>query len=112
MEQVLLVFDPALEVDVAAMAAEWAADAEVAPYLAGAPVVRRDGATTFHLDLMELVVIPLAVNVASTVLIDIAQRLVKKARGTGDAAATVEPGPGGERVVIVTGGQSADQIDS
>ena len=114
-EQVLLVFDPALGVDAAVLAAEWAGDPEAKQYLAGEPVVRRDRATAFHAGLMELVVIPLAVNVASTVLIDISIRLVKKvrkARGGAEVRAAVEQAPSGEKVVLVTEGQSADQIDS
>lgn len=115
MEQVLLVFDPALGVDAAVLAAEWAGDPEAKQYLAGEPVVRRDRATAFHAELMELVVIPLAVNVASTVLIDISIRLVKKVRkasGGAEVRAAVEQAPSGEKVVLVTEGQSADQIDS
>jgi hypothetical protein len=83
--QVQLIFDPALEVDARAVAALWAADPEAAAVMSGRPEVRREKPATYLPEVMELVVIPLAVNVASTVLIDIATRLFRKYRPEGGA---------------------------
>lgn len=85
MPDVQLIFDPALDVDAHAVAALWAADPEAMKLMSRQPEVRREKPTTYLPEVMELVVIPLAVNVASTVLIAIANRLYRKYRPEGGA---------------------------
>jgi len=85
--RVQLVFDPSLEVDARAFAALWADDPEAKAVMDGQPEVRRDKPATYMPPMMELVVIPLAVNVASTVLVGLATRIYHKYRPDSDARA-------------------------
>jgi hypothetical protein len=100
--QVVLVFDPSLDVDASAMAEQWANDEEVRDNLAGAPGVRQQPATTYHLPgVIEYVVIPLAVNLGSSGLIAITQRLLEKLRpGAKAAIEVIDTSDGGKAVVV------------
>jgi hypothetical protein len=103
-EHVVLVFDPALEVDAKAVAAEWAIDPEAQQYLAGEPEVRQERTASYDFSLLDGVLLPLATNVASTILTDLAVRLYHKVKGPKDKAqvkAAVERAPSGELVVVI-----------
>ena len=115
MVQALLVFDSALGVDVHAMAEEWANDQEAQQYLAGTPQGRRAPAAAYDLSVLTDVVLPLATNVASTVLIAIAVRLYKKVRGLKDdvpVEASPKELPGGGTVIVIIERQPTGQPNS
>jgi hypothetical protein len=108
--QVQLEFDPALKVDANEIAQLWAEDPEASKLLGGPPIVRRERVDSYDLPtVIELVVIPLAVNVASTVLIDLATRLYGKYRpGHRADVKAVELAEEGQRALIVKGSADAD----
>jgi hypothetical protein len=80
---VQLMFDPSLEVDAGAVAALWADDPEAAAIMAGPPEVRVEQSVTYLPTVVEFVVIPLTVNLASTVLIALAGRIYRQYRPDG-----------------------------
>ena len=83
MTHIQLIFDPSLKVDARAVAALWADDPEAAAIMAGPPEVRRERPVTYLPTLVEFVVIPLAVNLGSTVLIELTARIYRKYRPEG-----------------------------
>ena len=85
MTHIQLIFDPSLKVDARAVAALWADDPEAAAIMAGPPEVRRERPVTYLPTLVEFVVIPLTVNLASTVLIDLVVRVYRRYRPDGGA---------------------------
>jgi hypothetical protein len=102
--QVQLEFDPALKVDAREIADLWANDPEARAMLDGPPEVRRRKPATYLPTMVEFVVLPLAVNVASTILIDLTVRLYRKYRPAADppVKAIEEDGDGDVDRVIVT----------
>jgi hypothetical protein len=111
--QVVLVFDPSLEVDASAMAERWANDEEVRDNLAGEPGVRQQPTTTYHLpEVIEYVVIPLAVNLGSSGLIEITRRLLEKYRPGAKASIEVLDSEDGGQTVVITDEDRGDETDS
>jgi hypothetical protein len=84
MVRLAVVLDRDLGIGVDALAAAWDADDE-ARHL-GPAEVEPAGAGVFQPGLIELVAIPLAVNVASGALYDLLKRLITKLRGAGKAS--------------------------
>lgn len=82
----VVVFEPELGVKPAVFVSAWAADAEAASL--GDAVVRPAGRGEFGFELVEWVAIPLAVNLASSVVYDAVKRVVTKLRSRDRASAT------------------------
>jgi hypothetical protein len=104
MVRLAVVLDRDLAIGVDALAAAWDADDE-ARHL-GPAEVEPAAAGVFVPGVVELVAIPLAVNLASGVLYDILKRLIAKVQGPGKASseeleiAEVTTGSG-DRLVVV-----------
>jgi hypothetical protein len=89
--RIVLIFDRSFDVDAKAMAEEWAKDDRVQPHLAGPPTTLRPRPTTYLPGVVEFVVIPLAINLGSSLLIEITKQLLRRHRPGVDAeAANVE----------------------
>lgn len=100
-----MVFEPELEIDPAVFASAWGADEEAARL--GEAGVRPAGRGAFGFELVEWVVIPLAVNLASSVVYDVVKRVIAKVRSRAGASATAPAasgvaGPEWEVVATVT----------
>jgi hypothetical protein len=78
--EVTLLFDPRLGVDTAAMARAWADAPELAGALSGTPSAGTLRSQTYLPGVVEVVLIPLAVNLASSVLFEITLRLLCRQR--------------------------------
>ncbi len=100
--QVQLEFDPDLKVNAREIADLWANDPEARAMLDGPPEVHRRGPSTYLPSLVEFVVLPLAVNVGSTVLIALSTRIYRKYRPGADAAVdtTAEDGDDGDQILV------------
>jgi hypothetical protein len=111
--QVMLMFDPSLAVDATAMSEEWANDNEVRRHLVDPPEVHRQPATTFHLPgLIEYVVVPLAVNLGSSGLIEITKRLLEKYRPGAKVHVEAIETEGGDTTVVITDGEDQEETPS
>jgi hypothetical protein len=75
---VLVALDPALGISAAELAAGWDADEQARALAAAEQEAAPSG--EFFPGLLELIVIPVAVNVASSVLYDLVKRVVRRAR--------------------------------
>jgi hypothetical protein len=103
----LLALDPGLGVSPADMAAGWGADEQASAF--GPAVVETARGQAFLPGALELVVLPVAVNLASNLLYDLVRRIVARSRpsgggggGGGPAFDVVETtNAQGERVLIV-----------
>ncbi|MFI5842679.1 hypothetical protein ACIA8K_23515 [Catenuloplanes sp. NPDC051500] len=78
--ELTLLFDPRLGVDTAAMARAWARAPELAGALAGTPSAVTLRSQSYLPDVVEVVLIPLAVNLASSALFEITVRLLCRQR--------------------------------
>ncbi|SDS86968.1 hypothetical protein [Actinoplanes derwentensis] len=103
MAQIRIVFDPSLKVDAQQLANLWANDPEAKELLAGQPEVHRERPGTFDWQtVVEFLVVPLAVNVASDILVGITTRLYQHYRPGGTAAVSVPEVTGDQdRTVVV-----------
>lgn len=104
MTRLLLVVEPDLGVTAADVAQAW--DRDEAARELGAAAVEEQGGGGFFPGLIELVVVPLAVNLASSVVYDTARRVVDRLRGNGAGSGMeeleyVEHTSGDDRVVVV-----------
>jgi hypothetical protein len=101
--RVLVSLDPSVGVAAEELAAAWNAD----PWSGadGSAGVERVGPGTFLPGVVELVVLPLAVNLVSTVVYERVRGLVGRLRGTAagsvDEVEVIEQGVGADRVLIV-----------
>lgn len=82
MGRLVLAVDPAVGVTPAAVAAAWGAEEETAAL--GPAAVETARAGTLLPGLLELVTIPLAVNLASSVVYDVVRRLLVRSRPKAD----------------------------
>jgi hypothetical protein len=78
--QALVVVDPATKVSAAEFAEWWCAD-DAARRL-GSAVVKPATTAAYGPEILDLVVIPVAVNLASSVLYDLVKRLIARVRGS------------------------------
>lgn len=103
MGQLLLAVDPDVGVEPGRLAAVWDADAEASAL--GRAVLRRSEPGVFLPGLVELVVVPLAVSLTSSVLYDLVRGLLRRCRpGRSDVAdlELVESTTGqGDRLLVV-----------
>jgi len=100
--RLLVAIDPGVEVTPEELAMAWRDDAE-AGSLGAATVEPADG-QQYLPGLMELITIPLAVNVASNIIYDLIRRLVSRVRADRhqeDFEVIEVTTPGGDRVVVV-----------
>ena len=107
MSRLLVALGLGIKVEPAGLAAAWNADTDASAI--GSARVKADGGGEFLPGALELVVVPLAVNVASSALYDLVRRLVKGLRREQDSSQTMElievTTSSGDRVVVVrTGG--------
>ena len=109
MARLLIALDPAAGVKPDELAAAWNADTEAT--VAGTARAEETGGEEFFTGVVELVVIPLLVNVASSAVYDLVKRLVTRLRSDRGK----EPGleitevttRDGDRVVVVRSGGAA-----
>ena len=107
MARLLIALDSGNEVQPAELVAAWNADSEA--QVAGTAQVGEASGSDFFPGVAELVVVPLVVNVGSSVLYDLLKRLVGRLRpdhhgerrGVEFAEVTT---PGGDRVIVVRAG--------
>jgi hypothetical protein len=98
MPRVVIAVDPSSGLTAEELAEAWQEDDEAAAF--GRPIVEGAPTTTYLPGVLELLVIPLAVNLASNVVYELVDRLVTRAR--------VEPGSRLEVEVTVDGGHESD----
>lgn len=101
----LVALDPSAGVEVASFAAAWSGDGE-AQRVGGAAVVTPLPGAVLLPGLVELVVIPLAVNLGSSALYDMVKRLLSasrgpRERGVGDLEIIETSSADGERLLVV-----------
>ncbi|GAA1383944.1 hypothetical protein [Catellatospora chokoriensis] len=84
MDRLLVVVDPEVGVPASAFAAGWGADPRASEI--GPAVVEPSSGEVFLPGLVELVVVPVAVNLATSVLYDLVKRIVTAARKSGSGA--------------------------
>lgn len=101
MARLVVAVDPAVGVEPAALAKAWAGDEEAAAL--GAASLQPSAPGSFFPGLAELIWIPLAVNLASSVVYDLIRRLVVQQRPTVDVLELelAETVSGDDRVVVV-----------
>jgi hypothetical protein len=103
-DRLLVALDSSVGVAAEDLALVWREDPEAA--VLGEPSVGRPGGEVFLPGLLELVVVPLAVNVASTVLYELVRRLVVRSKGkppaeVADLELVESSTAAGDRVVVV-----------
>lgn len=103
MLRVVLAVDPELGVDGASVVAAWQRD-EAAKGIGNA-TVSHEAPGAFLPGVLELVAIPLAVNLASSVLYDVVIRVIGSLRREEDDESALEvvetEGDGGDRIIVV-----------
>ena len=101
MVRVVVAVDPGVGIEPQELAEAWAADAEAASL--GAASLEPTQGGVFLPGVVELVVVPLAVNLASSVLYDVAKRLVASRRpaAAAEVEVVVHERADGDRVVVV-----------
>lgn len=109
MAQIRLVFDPDLKVNAQEIADLWASDPEAREILTGPPEARRERPGVFLPGVVEFVVLPLAVNVASTILIDLTTRIYRRYRPAEMPVVEEIPDGDGDRTVVT---RRPDQEDT
>jgi hypothetical protein len=101
--RVVVTLDPGVDVAAEAFAVAWNADPETEA--AGAAKVEPVGPGSFLPGVVELVVLPLAVNLVSTVLYEQVRNLVNRLRGTTGASVgeveVIEHVSGADRILVV-----------
>jgi hypothetical protein len=110
MGRVVIVVAPGAGFGPEAVASAWNADREASA--AGTAVVEDAGGEVFFPGLVELVAVPLAVNVTSSVVYDLVKKLAGRLRrpGGGDEAQVERPeflevtGGGGDVIIVIRGG--------
>ncbi|WP_433116677.1 hypothetical protein [Micromonospora sp. CA-246542] len=107
MARLVVAVDPALGVEPVTLAKAWDSDEESAAL--GAASVQRAAPETLLPGLAELVLVPLAVNLASGLLYDLVRRLVVQQRPAVDVTELelTETRSGDDRVVVVRVRRSA-----
>jgi hypothetical protein len=101
MVRLVLAVDPDVGVDSAAMVEAWSRDKAAGGL--GSAGVEAQGAGGFLPGPVELVVVPLVVNVAASVVYDVARRVVGRLRGAGgvEELEFIEHSSGEDRVLVV-----------
>jgi hypothetical protein len=101
MARLMVAVDPAVGVEPAALAKAWDADEEAAAL--GAASVQPSTPATYVPGVAELIWVPLAVNLASSVLYDLVRRLLVQQRPAVDVTELelAETTSGDDRVVVV-----------
>jgi hypothetical protein len=106
MGRLLIVVAPDAGIAPEAMAAAWNGDG--AASAAGTARVEASGGDVFFPGLVELVVIPLVVNLASSAVYDLVKKLAARLRPAGGGEPRVEraevPAGGGEVIIVIRGG--------
>ncbi|MEU0547051.1 hypothetical protein [Micromonospora sp. NPDC005979] len=107
MARLVVAVDPAVGVEPVTLAKAWDSDEESAAL--GAASVQQAAPETFLPGLAELVLVPLAVNLASGLLYDLVRRLVVQQRPAVDVTELelTETRSGDDRVVVVRVRRSA-----
>lgn len=100
MGRVLVGLDPALGMSAADLAAGWGADERARAHAAAEQDAAPSG--EFFPGLLELVVLPVAVNLASSVLYGLVKRVIRRARP--------EPPEGGELELLETTTDQGDRL--
>src|SRR5690349_9945229 len=108
MNRLLVAVDPGAEIAPRVLAEAWNADGEASAL--GAARVEAAGPGDFFTGLVELVVIPLAVNLASSVSYDLLKGLITRLRHGRQDAPSVElaeaPAGDGDVVIVVRVGRA------
>lgn len=102
MARLVVAVDPGVGVEVAELARLWNADGEA--LAAGPASTQAESSGTYLPDVNELIMIPLAVNLASNVVYDLVRRLVTRMRAqpsTAEELEIVEQRVGDDRLVAV-----------
>jgi hypothetical protein len=109
MGRVVIVVAPGAELGPGAVAAAWNDDAEASA--AGTAVVEAAGGEVFFPGLVELVVVPLAVNLASSAVYDLVKKLAARLRPDGGQQPEVEQpevsevtAGGGDVIIVIRDG--------
>jgi hypothetical protein len=106
MGRIVIVVAPGAGFGPGAVAAAWNADVETSA--AGTAKVEAAGCEVFFPGLVELVVVPLAVNVASSVAYDLIKKLAGRLRRDGGGEPQVErpevTAGGGDVIIVIRGG--------
>jgi hypothetical protein len=106
MARIVIVVAPDAGFTPEAVAAAWNADGEVSA--AGTAGTEAAGGDVFFPGLVELVVIPLVVNVASSAAYDLVKKLAARLRPTSGDEPRVErpevPTGGGDVIIVIRGG--------